>query len=143
MSKIYIIVKGHFSINGNFIGISFNADKIHIYKEQMDLLNLNSINDISFPLFVIGKIKVFDLLDGNPGDPIRKHIINDDGINQTFERLTAMAVFTSFDSLINVYASEIALNERIIEQPLDEIKKNHLEAENAFKEFFKYKISTF
>ena len=127
----------------------------------MDLLNLKSIEDITFPLFVIGRIEVYPRLTGELGDAERKPIINNDGVNETFERLTAMAVFTSFNSLINAYASEIALNEGVIEafkskaeslgvknpdmsefnSQLDYIRENEVKAENAFKEYFKYKIS--
>jgi len=162
MSKRYIIIDGHFSKNGNFIGITSNNEKIHIYEIQMNLLNLKSIDDVKFPLFALGTIKVFDELTGESGDTERKPIINENGVNKTFERLTANVVYSSFDSLINtIYASKIALNEALIENlrsvakdaevPLDNdyinpyldiIRENNIEAENAFKEFFKYKIST-
>lgn len=162
MSKRYIIVGGHFSRNGNFIGITSNNEKIHIYEIQMSLLNLKSIHDVTLPLFALGTIKTFPELTGESGDTERKPIIKENGENKTFERLTAKVVYSSFDSLINaVYASEIALNETLIENlrivaedagvPLDSdyinpyldiIKENNIEAENAFKEFFQYKIST-
>lgn len=156
-----IIITGKFSKNGNFIGINHKKEEIHIYKAQMNTLNLNSIADIKFPLFAFGSIQKFDRLTGKTGDENRKLVINNLGVKETFERLTAAAVYNDFDSFINAFTHPIVLslvtiehlksftkNDGItskillsIDSELDIIKKNHLEAEKAFREYFEYKIS--
>lgn len=133
-----IIISGHFSKNGNFIGISSNDDVIHIYKVQMDLLNLKSKGDITFPIFVTSVVKSFDKLSGEPGDTERKQIFNSDGAIQRFDRLTAVAIFKDFDSLVDAYAVESALN---FDYNLEVVKEYTIEAQNAFKEYFEYRIS--
>jgi len=155
-----IIISGHFSINGNFIGTNHRKEEIHIGKDQMDSLNLMSVEDIKFPLFAFAKMQIYDRLTGKPGDQNRKVVINSNGIIEKFERLTAYAIYKDFDSFINVFTYPINLNLTIIENrksivenagltgkivipkdlELDEIKDNYLEAEKAFREYFEYKI---
>ena len=133
----HIIVSGHFSKNGNFIGKDANGESIHIYKKQMDLKNLKSNEDVVFPLFAIGVVKVFTRLKGELGDSEREIAIKDDGSNETFERLTAMAVFKKFENLIDVYATGIVLNSDF---NLDTVNENNIKANNAFKVYFEYRI---
>lgn len=164
MIKRYIITDGHFSKNGNFIGITSKAENIHIYKKVMDLLNLKSITDISFPLFAFGEIEVFDKLTGEPGNANREKIYDVNGITKKFERLTAMGVFASFVSFIDAYTSPIIISEAIIaylkskseslgdiileeleleiNSEMDKVKEKKIEAVNAFKEYLEYKISS-
>jgi|GEM_PF-4651879 len=156
-----IIISGHFSKSGNFVGINHKKEKIHIPKSQMNFLNLKSIEDIKFPLFAFGNIKTFDRLTGKSGDQNREVIINRNGVKETFERFTAHLVYKDFDSFIKVFTYPISLNLTLIEKLesiarndelnkkidpsinsyLEENRKNYLEAEKAFKEFFDYKIS--
>jgi hypothetical protein len=157
-----IIVEGHFSKNGNFIGINHRNEAIYVAKYQIDSLNLNSNGDIKFPLFALGKIEVYPRLTGTLGSHKREIIINKDGVNETFERLTAYAVYADFDSLIEIFTWPISLNlslikgrERIAESAglpnlitpatnatsLDIIKNSYIEAEEVFREYFEYKIS--
>lgn len=133
----HIIISGHFSKNGNFIGIDSNDKSVHIYKVQMDLLNLKSDEEIIYPLFVVAVVKSFDVLSGEPGDSERKQIFNRDGSNQIFDRLTAMAVFKNFESLVYAYAKESALN---IDFNSEVVEENTIKAQNAFKEYFEYRI---
>ncbi|WKL50436.1 hypothetical protein Q1W71_11840 [Flavobacterium pectinovorum] len=157
-----IIVNGHFSKNGNFIGIDYKNEEVHIYKEQMDLHNLKSIENIIFPLFVIAKIKTFDRYIGEFGEEKREPIINKAGSKQTFDRLTALSVYLNFDSYINIFTTEIILNKIIIEHrnsiaksagmpnlsnpkinfsEIEAIKNGYIEVEKVFKEYFEYKIT--
>lgn len=156
----HIIVSGHFSGNGNFIGIDSNNQKIHCYKAQMDLINLRTNQDIKFPLFALATNKVFNVLTGEPGDAIREPIIKD-GVNETFERLTATRVMKSHDDLIDVYESQISLCQDVIEDlkaqtlaagisnfddldfesELAQIRQNKAEIENVLKEYSLYRAS--
>jgi hypothetical protein len=160
--QYFIIVNGHFSKNGNFIGIDYKNEEVHIYKEQMDLHNLKSIKNITFPLFIIAKIKTFNKLTGEFGEENREPIMNKDGSIQTFDRLTALSVFLNFDSIINVFIPDIILNKLIIEHrtsifksagmlnlitpktnssEIETIKNGYIEAEKVFREYFEYKIT--
>lgn len=156
-----IIVSGHFSKNGNFIGVNHKKEKIHIYKNQMDSLNLRLIEDIKFPIFAFGNVKIFDRLTGEFGDENREIITHNHEVKETFNRLTASVVHKDFDSFINAFAEPIILNLDIIEHrrsiienagltdkiksstssELNTIKENYLEAEKVFKEYFECKIS--
>ena len=159
-NTLHVIVSGHFSRNGNFIGIDSNNQHIHCYKVQMDLINLHKHEDINFPLFAFAKIKVFNVLSGEPGDADRQPVIKN-GVNETFERLTAMRVMISYDVLIDVYQSEISFCHDVMEDlkaqalalgvtdtvdldfrsELAEIERNKIEIENASKEYSIYKAS--
>ena len=147
MSSIshHIIVDGHFSINGNFIGLDSNKRSIHVYKIQMKLIDLSSYENIQFPLFALGTIENFDKQNYKPIDLNTKGIVNDDDTDVTFERLVSKAIFKNFEALIDAYAGEIELNERIsqsLSQRFDnsiakEAKQN---AEDAFNEYLQYRI---
>lgn len=120
---LHIIVEGRFSKNGNFLGIDSIDLEIHIYKKQMDLLNLKCISDLTFPLFAIGKVKTFNELTGEPGDEDRLPIVNPDGTKVKFSRRTAMAVFTSYDKIKEALYSGITLREEA-----DEMLRSHRES---------------
>lgn len=157
-----IIVNGHFSKNGNFIGIDYKNEEVHIYKEQMDLHNLKSIKNIIFPLFVIAKIKTFERYTGEFGEKEREPIMNKTGSIQTFDRLTALSIYLNFDSYLNIFTTEIILNKIIIEHrnsiaksagmsnfitpktnssEIENIKNGYIEVGKVFKEYFEYKIA--
>ena len=133
----HIIIEGHFSQNGNFIGIDSDGLNIHVYKVQMDLLGEKSIAGIKFPLFAIGVYKIFEKLTGEVGDSNREKVLKEDGTIDTFERLTAMAIFKNFEDLIKAYSDEGALNMNFNQSVVDE---NTIKAENAFKKYFNYKL---
>lgn len=135
----HVIVSGHFSRNDNFIGIDFNGETIHIYKIQMELLNLKSINDITFPLFAIGIVKSFNKLTGEVGEINREIITDINGEDERFDRLTARAVFKKFETLIDAYANESALN---LDFNSKVVAENATQAQSAFKEYYNYKIFT-
>ncbi len=137
MITYHVIVSGHFSRNDNFIGIDYKGEVIHIYKIQMELLNLKSINDITFPLFAIGVVKRFDRLEGEVGDINRKLITDKNGDNEKFNRLTARAVFKNLETLIDAYANESALN---LDFNPDVVAQNAMEAHNAFQEYYNFRI---
>lgn len=130
MSNItyHIIIKGHFSHNGNFIGEDHEGLKIHVYKKIMDRNRLKSVDDISFPLYAIGTIKVFAKLTGKPGDADRE-ILESEGKKETFERLTAFSIFKNFEELIDAYAISIRLNKNFNDVYA---KEQTLAAVNAF-----------
>jgi hypothetical protein len=136
----HIIVTGHFSKNGNFIGVDHNGKTIHIYEIQMEILNLKAIKDITFPLFAIGTVKTFNELSGNFGEENRKKIINAIGETKKFDRLTSKAIFKNFENLIDAYAQESALN---VDFNTEYVEENKVNAENAFKKYYDYRISLY
>jgi hypothetical protein len=134
----HIIINGHFSERGNFIGITHENELIHVYKEQMDLVNIKFNHEISFPLFSIAAIKSFDKLSGKSGELNRKLILKTDGTTQRFQRLTARAIFKDFQSLIRAYANESALNMNFNNELVAQHRQS---AENAFIQFYNYLVS--
>ena len=137
MSSItqHIIIEGHFSRNGNFIGTNTEEQEIHIYRAQMEFLKLKNIDDIKFPLFAVGTIKTFDRLTGELGDSERKKILKSDGENETFERLTALAVFQNFEDIVDAHLvnAELNLDEKEI------VAEEYRKTEDIFKKYFEYK----
>lgn len=132
---LHIIVEGRFSKNGNFLGIDSIGLDIHIYKKQMELLNLKYFSDITFPLFAIGKVKTFNKLTGEPGDEGRLPIVYRDGTKVKFSRLTSMAVFTSYDKLKDALYSGITLSEESDKMLRSERESMRKELEDKIESF--------
>lgn len=94
------VIKGKWSVSGNFLGECENGDIIHIYKKQMEYLGFQHIvsdnnkftNNVLFPMFVLSYNKEF---------------INSNGINTT--RLTAASIFSSYKDLIDSLVDDINL----------------------------------
>ena len=83
------INSGNFSTNGNFSGYNSKGERIFIHKNQMAGLGFTKAEDLKFPLFAIIDTKSIMArdADGNP--------------TIATDRLQALSVFTSMDSLIS------------------------------------------
>ncbi len=79
--QFHEIVKGKWSLNGNFLGECKDGTIVHIYKKQME--NIGYTNTVEFPIFVLSYFKQF---------------VNSYG--QNAKRLTAASIFISYTKLI-------------------------------------------
>ena len=103
----YSIVSGNFSANGNFSGYTALGERLFIHKTQMNSLGFSKESDkpVSFPFYAIGATKQIGQLDENG-----KAKVNVDGTPLTVDRLQALSIFGSKESLTNAHVDTATLD---------------------------------
>lgn len=104
-----VIVSGGFTAAGNFSGYTTFEQRVHIYKRQMDAINIKAGEVISFPLYVMAESKKIGQLN-EAGEPIIDAITK---VPVTVDRLTATSVFLNEASIIEAHVQTASLDMKI------------------------------
>lgn len=103
--KNYAITSGKFTQNGNFTGYTALGERLFVHKAQMQSIGAAKDGDVKFPLFAIGDVKkIGQLNDDNTPK------VNADGTPVLVDRLQAMSVFATRESLIAAHVDNATLN---------------------------------
>ena len=102
-----LINSGNFSKNGNFSGYNTRGERIHIFKRQMDALNIKTDADFKQFYAIVAKKTYGARLDA-AGQPIPYA----DG-KLTMTRATATAVFKTEDEYINAFVTDATLDAKV------------------------------
>lgn len=101
------INSGNFSKNGNFNGYNTRGERVHIYKRQMDALNIKTDADFK-PFFVIAEKKTYGARLDAAGQPIP---YADGKLSMT--RVTATAVFKTEEDYIKAHVTDATLDAKV------------------------------
>ena len=102
MEQSYVINNGKFTGAGNFSGYTAKGKRIHIFGRQMESIGWATNEDVSFPFYCIAEEKTINAVDAD-----------NNPTGETAQRLTALSVFKTEDSLIQAHTDESLLNTKI------------------------------
>lgn len=116
MKNKFVVSSGWWTASGNFQALTATGDegRIHIPSRLMESAGFTIGEEVSFPLFVVAKIRHYE----------GGEIPQEDGSTRTveaFDRLTASAVFTTREALTNAFV-EGEMLERVVEVEIAKAK---------------------
>ncbi len=114
------ITNGHFSMNGNFVSTDMKGDVIHILKSAMDIQKWKKIEDVQFPFYVAAILDTLPQLTGMPGETNRLPVLDREGKQKYFTRLTGTVIFKTLGSIIDAIIEQADLNYKL---PMDHGRK--------------------
>ena len=103
--KNFAIHSGTFSAKGNFTGYTALGEQLFIHKSQMNSLGWTKQEDVKFPFYAIGGVKMIGELDAS-GKPA----VNADGSLVQKPRLQALSVFGDKTSLTQAHVDTATLD---------------------------------
>ncbi len=113
--SIHVIISGSFSKNGNFIGRDDDFNTIFIPQNVLKSADFNSLSDINFPFYSMAHVETYNKLSGNIGDRNRKVVVDENGKQVKFKRLTSYFISPTIDNIFRAFTMNLSLYTETIE----------------------------
>lgn len=104
----FTVQSGDFTKAGNFTAYSALGERVFIHKRVMESQKWNKTEDVTFPFYAIIDTKEIGQLD-DAGKPK----MNADGTAVLVERLQALSIFSSEETLTNAQVDNVTLDIRV------------------------------
>ena len=104
----FTVQSGGFTNAGNFTAYSALGERVFIHKRVMESQKWTKTEDVKFPFYAIIDTKEIGQLD-DAGKPK----MNDNGTALLVQRLQALSIFASVESLTNAQVDNVTLDIRV------------------------------